>query len=104
MKPLSAPDDFDTQPRWNPTLLDPDDRTAMERSGQLSPDRSKVAGRIRTLEDQESAVSAVAIMSAQPSESSIQLVSGVAPKQLAAGENTASKSQTIRFRPVATLK
>ena len=30
MRPLDAPDGFDGKPRWNPTLLDPDDRTVRD--------------------------------------------------------------------------
>ena len=88
MQPLSPPDDFDSNPRWTPTLLDPDDRVAMERSG-----------RIRLQEDPESAVSAVALESKKSIHNAIQLVSGAEtkkPEPVATG--------TIRFRPVMTLK
>lgn len=106
MTPLSAPDDFDTKPRWNPTLLDPDDRTAMERSGQLVPETNKLAGRIRTLEDGESTVSAVAMEPIHQGRNNIQLVSGVeARRPLVDGDSKKSAdNQRIRFRPVATLK
>lgn len=104
MKPLSAPDDFDTKPRWNPTLLDPDDRTAMERAGQLTPESTKMVGRIRTLEDGESAVTAVAIESRQPGRSNIQMVSGVEIKRPAADTKTSADNQSFGFRPVAPLK
>ena len=30
VRPLSAPADFDSKPKWNPSLLDPDDRTVWE--------------------------------------------------------------------------
>lgn len=30
VQPLSAPADFDSKPKWNPSLLDPDDRTVWE--------------------------------------------------------------------------
>ncbi len=104
MKPLTAPDDFDTKPRWNPTLLDPDDRTAMKRAGQLTPESTKLVGRIRTLEDRESAVTAVAIESTQPGRSNIQLVSGVEAKRPVTDTKTPVDNQSVRFRPVATLK
>lgn len=103
MKPLSAPDDFDTKPRWNPTLLDPDDRTVMERSGLWAPETTKLAGRIRTLEESESAVAAVAFESTQSGRNNIQLVSGVEAKHTVSSK-TPAHDQTIRFRPVATLK
>lgn len=32
MKPLTAPADFDGKPKWNPSLLDPDDRTVWEQN------------------------------------------------------------------------
>jgi len=88
MQPLSPPDDFDSNPRWTPTLLDPDDRVAMER-----------IGRIRLQEDSESAVSAVALETKKSIRSSIQLVSGAETKM---SEPVATG--TIRFRPVMTLK
>ena len=88
MQPLSPPDDFDSNPRWTPTLLDPDDRVAMERTG-----------RIRLQEDLGSAVSAVALESKNSIRSSIQLVSGVEAKKSAP-----VATGTIRFRPVMTLK
>jgi len=104
MKPLSAPDDFDTEPRWDPTLLDPDDRTAMERAGQLTPENTKLAGRIRTSEDREFAVSAVAFESTQAGRNSIHLVSGVEANRPETVTQRRAADQTIRFRPVATLK
>ena len=104
MKPLSAPDDFDTKPRWNPTLLDPDDRTAMERADLMTPGNTKLAGRIRTLEDREFAVSAVAIESTHSGPNNIQLVSGIEAKRLETVAKTQADDQIIRFRPVATLK
>ena len=88
MQPLSPPDDFDNNPRWTPTLLDPDDRVAMERTG-----------RIRLQEDPEWAVSAVAVEFKKSIRSSIQLVSGTETKK---SEPVATG--TIRFRPVMTLK
>lgn len=88
MQPLSPPDDFDNNPRWTPTLLDPDDRVAMERTG-----------RIRLQEDPDSAVSAVALETKKSIRSSIQLVSGAETKK---SEPVATG--TIRFRPVMTLK
>ncbi|MCY2984249.1 MAG: hypothetical protein NTY15_11535 [Planctomycetota bacterium] len=104
MKPLSAPDDFDTKPRWNPTLLDPDDRTAMERAGQLTPESTKLVGRIRTLEDRDYAVTAVAIESKQLGRSNIQLASGVETKLPVTSTKTSADDQSVGFRPVATLK
>jgi hypothetical protein len=88
MQPLSPPDDFDNNPRWTPTLLDPDDRVAMERTG-----------RIRLHEDPDSAISAVALESKKSIRSSIQLVSGAETKK-----SEAVATGTIRFRPVMTLK
>jgi hypothetical protein len=88
MQPLSPPDDFDNSPRWTPTLLDPDDRVALERTG-----------RIRLQEDPDSAISAVALESKKSIRSSIQLVSGAETKK---SEPVATG--TIRFRPVMTLK
>lgn len=88
MKPLNAPDDFDSKPRWTPTLLDPDDRTVMERSG-----------RIRLREQSDSAVSAVALESTQSNRNTIQFVSGIETKKTEPTENSA-----IRFRAVTPLK
>ena len=34
VRPLSAPADFDTKPKWNPSLLDPDDRTVWEQKNR----------------------------------------------------------------------
>ncbi len=88
MQPLSAPDDFDSKPKWTPTLLDPDDRTVMERSS-----------RIRLQEHRDSAVSAVALESTKSNRNTIQLVSGVETKKSEPSENG-----VIRFRAVTTLK
>ena len=102
MKPLSAPEDFDGKPRWNPTLLDPDDRTVMERAGRLSPDRPSTTTRIRLQEDKESAVSAVAFENSKANRNSIQLVSGVEAVKSETKDD--AESGAIRFRPVTSLK
>lgn len=34
VQPLSAPADFDSKPKWNPSLLDPDDRTVWEQKNR----------------------------------------------------------------------
>ena len=99
MQPLSAPDDFDSKPRWNPTLLDPDDRTVMERASRLTPNQSEADGSIRLVEDRDSTFLALAIETKKTNRNSIQLVSGVETK-----ESKAVGSDVIRFRPVATLK
>ena len=88
IEPLSAPDDFDSKPRWTPTLLDPDDRTVMERSS-----------RIRLQADNDRVVSAVALDLVKANRNAIQLVSGVETRKLEPSEISA-----IRFRPVSTLK
>ena len=88
MQPLSAPDDFDSKPRWTPTLLEPDDRTVMERSN-----------RIRLQEVRNSAVSAVALEPTKSNRNTIQLVSGIETKKSEPSENG-----VIRFRAVTTLK
>ena len=98
MQPLSAPADFDSKPRWNPTLLDPDDRTVMERAGRLNSSRSE-DGSIRLHEDRDSTFLAVAIESKKSNRNAIQLVSGVETREPASDE-----SGVIRFRPVTTLK
>lgn len=99
MQPLRAPDDFDSKPRWNPTLLDPEDRTVMERASGLTPNRSDADGRIRLLQDRDSTVLAVAIETKKSHRNSIQLVSGMESK-----EPESDGSGVIRFRPVTTLK
>jgi len=102
MKPLSAPDDFDGKPRWNPTLLDPEDRTVMERAGRISPVRPNTNNRIRLQEDPSSAVTAVALNDTRPTRNAIQLVSGVEPIKSESADTP--QSGTIRFRPVTSLK
>jgi hypothetical protein len=104
MKPLTAPDDFDTKPRWNPTLLDPDDRTAMEHAGQLTPESTRMVGRIRTLEDRDSTVTAVAFESGQAGRSPIQMVSGVENKRPSTGMRTSASDESFGFRSVSPLK
>ena len=103
MQPLSAPDDFDSKPRWSPTLLDPQDRTAMEQARRPVPNRSKVNreadSRIRLQEDGNSTILAVAIETKKSNRGSIQLVSGVESKK-----SESEGSGVIRFRPVTTLK
>ena len=102
MKPLSAPDDFDSKPRWTPTLLDPEDRTVMERGDKLSPIRTNANTRIRLVEDGNTAVTAVAMDSKKPNRNAIQLVSGVETVKPESTEG--SESGAIRFRPVTSLK
>jgi hypothetical protein len=97
MKPLSAPEELDSSPRWTPSLLDPDDRVAMERSADTS--RPQKAERIRVREDEEGAISAVALEPSKGNRNSIQLVSGVETKKAQAVEQG-----VIRFRPVTKLK
>ena len=99
MQPLTAPDDFDSRPRWNPTLLDPEDRTVMERASRMTPNRSVKDDRIRLHEDPDSTFLAVAIESKKSNRNAIQLVSGVETK-----EPESVGSGVIRFRPVTTLK
>jgi len=102
MKPLSAPDDFDGKPRWNPTLLDPEDRTVMERAGRISPVRPNTNNRIRFQEDPVSAVATVALDVKRPNRNAIQLVSGVEPIKSDPADTT--ESSAIRFRPMTSLK
>ena len=102
MKPLSAPDDFDSKPRWNPTLLDPEDRTVMEKSGRLSPNRPSANTRIRLVEDGNAAVTAVAMDTKQSNRSAIQLVSGL--ETVKPESKATTESGAIRFRPVSSLK
>jgi len=102
MKPLSAPDDFDDKPRWNPTLLDPEDRTVMERAGRISPLQTNTNNGIRFQEDPVSAVTAVALDARKPNRNAIQLVSGVEPIKFDTADTT--ESGAIRFRPVTSLK
>ena len=103
MQPLSAPDDFDSKPRWTPTLLDPQDRTAMERTSRPAMDRSKVYtgadDRIRLRDDGNSTGLALAIDVKKSNRNAIQLVSGVESKK-----SESEGSSVIRFRPVTTLK
>ncbi|HUP82209.1 MAG TPA: hypothetical protein VM260_26895 [Pirellula sp.] len=103
MQPLSAPDDFDSKPRWTPTLLDPQERTAMDRTSRPAPNRSKVDKeedtRIRLRADGDATVLAVAIDAKKSNRNSIQLVSEVESKK-----SEAEGSSVIRFRPVTTLK
>ncbi len=96
MQPLNAPEELDSHPRWTPTLLDPEDRVAIE---QAAAKRTELSKRIRIQDDQDSAVSAVAFESSKTHHNPIQLVSGV--------ENQKSleiEPSVIRFRPVTKLK
>jgi len=102
MKPLNAPDDFDGKPRWNPTLLDPEDRTVMERAGRISPVRHNTNNRIRLQEDPVSAVAAVALDAKKPNRNAIHLVSGIEPNKSEPADTP--ESGAIRFRPVTSLK
>ena len=96
MQPLNTPEELDSNPRWTPTLLDPDDRVAMERKAAK---QREAKNRIRLQEEQESAVSAVAMESSKSSRNPIQLVSGIETKKLEPAE-----SNVIRFRPISKLK
>jgi len=97
MKPLNAPEELDSNPRWTPTLLEPDDRVAMERAA--SANRRGENKRIRIREDQESVISAVVMNSSKSNRNSIQLVSGVETKKTESVD-----AGVIRFRPVTKLK
>ena len=103
MQPLSAPADFDSKPRWTPTLLDPQDRTALERASRTSPNPSKVNeeayNRIRLREEGDSTIFAIAVDAKKSNRNAIQLVSGVESKK-----SEPQGSSVIRFRPVTTLK
>jgi len=96
MQPLNAPDGFDGKPQWNPTLLNPEDRTVLNGSNQL-----REARKIRLREDSDFARSTVAIKTTNPNpnRNAIQLVSGVESVKSATED-----SSPIRFRPVTALQ
>jgi len=98
VQPLTAPQNFDSKPKWNPTLLDPEDRTVMERSGQLMPSRSIANGKIELRDEDSSVVSAVASNQRNGSDK-IQLVSGIESVK-----TTLSQPSFPGFRPVSSLK
>jgi hypothetical protein len=105
VKPLNAPQNFDSRPRWNPMLLDPEDRTAMEQdkvSPPPSPVREAVSRRIRLVELDLGNQAEVATHQAVPGDSQIQLASGVERRKPV----TTPISQPIQpgFRPVTKLK
>jgi hypothetical protein len=82
IKPLYAPDDFDSKPNWNPALLDPDDRVALERSGQFPKGNQQTANRIRIRdEDEGAAMATVALASGKSIDSGVRLVSGEEPSK-----------------------
>jgi hypothetical protein len=99
VQPLFAPDDFDSKPKWNPTLLDPNDRVVLEKQGKLL-DTPEVASRRIQLQDEEGAAvsNAVALAPAKPKGKVIQLASGNEPIKSDAS-NGATKSP---FRPVTS--
>jgi hypothetical protein len=94
IKPLYAPDDFDSKPNWNPALLDPDDRVALERSGQLMKSNQRSASRIRLQdEDAGSAMATVALSNSKSADSGVRLVSGEEPSKVSSTSNFSA------FRP-----
>ena len=98
VQPLSAPEGHDSTPRWNPSLLDPEDRTALEQSGRLFQTHEEAARKIRLKDEDSSTVTAVA-MSPKTNRTVIQLVSGT--------ESTKSDVKEVAepgFRPISRLK
>jgi hypothetical protein len=99
IRPLMAPADFDANPKWNPTLLDPEDRTAMERKDQVLRNRDAARPRILLKDEDSQVVFANSISERGSSSSKIQLVSGTERKDIISKETSNSG-----FRPVSTLK
>jgi len=98
-QPLSAPDDYDSKPRWNPTLLDPEDRKAMEQVAQLRQTREEAARKIQLQADDSSPTIAIALSPSSSNRNVIQLVSGI--------ENRKTETKDVgepSFRPVSSLK
>ena len=98
-QPLSAPDNYDSKPQWNPTLLDPEDRKAMEQVAQLRQTREEAARKIQLQADDSSPTTAIALSPSSPNRNVIQLVSGI--------ENRKSETKDVgepTFRPVSSLK
>ncbi|MEQ1828715.1 MAG: hypothetical protein ABL921_22320, partial [Pirellula sp.] len=105
VKPLSAPQDYDTKPRWNPMLLDPEDRTAMESRdapAKTVPIREAVSRRIRLVEVEMPTSKAVAFRGLGDESSQVQFASGIETKRAItpSGNNSAESN----FRPVTKLK
>lgn len=96
MQPLNAPEELDSNPRWTPTLLDPDDRVALERR---AANLQEASSRIRVGDDEVGAVSAVAYETAKSQRGAIQLVGGIETKK-----SEQAESNAIRFRPISKLK
>ena len=98
-QPLSAPDDYDSKPQWNPTLLDPEDRKAMEQVAQLRQTREEAARKIQLQADDSSPTIAIALSPSSSNRNVIQLVSGI--------ENRKTETKDVgepSFRPVSSLK
>ena len=98
-QPLSAPDDYDSKPQWNPTLLDPEDRKAMEQVAQLRQTREETARKIQLEADDSSPTTAIALSPSSSNRNVIQLVSGI--------ENRKTETKEVgepSFRPVSSLK
>lgn len=98
-QPLSAPDDYDSKPQWNPTLLDPEDRKAMEQVAQLRQTREEAARKIQLQADDSSPTTAIALSPSSSNRNVIQLVSGI--------ENRKTETKEVgepSFRPVSSLK
>jgi hypothetical protein len=75
VKPLYAPDDFDTRAKWNPTLLDPEDRTIVERPEGTSDKTEDANRRIRLQDEDSSVVTASATAPKKQDRNVIRLVS-----------------------------
>ena len=96
MQPLSAPEDLDSKPNWTPTLLEPEDRVAMERE---AANNRTASARIKLQEEKDNTVTAIAFEPVKSNRNAIQLVSGTESKSAATSEQN-----VIRFRPVTKLK
>lgn len=99
VQPLSAPDDYDSKPRWNPTLLDPEDRKTMEQVARLRQNREDAARKIRLEAVDSSPTTAIALSPSSSNRNVIQLVSGF--------ENKKTETKDVvepSFRPVSNLK
>ena len=110
LKPLSAPSDFDSKPNFNPRLLDPEDRTAMERANRLSGSSVQTVSRIQLKEDDSMVVPAVSFSSPDGIKSKIQLISGAERIQdnfqpsNSAQKTALKQTDKSGFRPVSRNK
>jgi hypothetical protein len=104
VQPLAVPEDFDSKPRFNPSLLSPTDLTAMNNASQYSKPSGASTRRIQLVEVGSSSMATVALEPKSSDANSVQLISGSQIKGAIVKESPSNFIVQPGFRPVSELK